>query len=56
MSHQTPRGRPLRRRRVPYTQTNLWSAYRSVIGYLNTVGLKGKDPFLHPLVAQRRAL
>jgi fatty acid desaturase len=41
---------------VPYTQTNLWSAYRSVIGYLNTVGLKGKDPFLCPLVAQRRAL
>ena len=41
---------------VPYTQTSLWSAYRSVIGYLNTVGLRGKDPFLCPLVAQRRAL
>ncbi|GAA3612917.1 fatty acid desaturase family protein [Microlunatus ginsengisoli] len=41
---------------VPYTQATLWSAYRSVIGYLNTVGLKGKDPFLCPLVAQRRAL
>lgn len=41
---------------VPYTQTNLWQAYRSVIGYLNTVGLKGKDPFLCPMVAQRRAL
>ena len=41
---------------VPYTQTSLWSAYRTVIGYLNTVGLKGKDPFLCPLVAQRRAL
>jgi fatty acid desaturase len=41
---------------VPYTQTSLWSAYRAVIGYLNTVGLKGKDPFLCPLVAQRRAL
>ncbi len=41
---------------VPYTQTSLWSAYRSIIGYLNTVGLKGKDPFLCPLVAQRRAL
>jgi fatty acid desaturase len=41
---------------VPYTQTNLWSAYHSVIRYLNTVGLKGKDPFLCPLVAQRRAL
>jgi len=41
---------------VPYTQTSLWVAYRSVIGYLNTVGLKGKDPFLCPLVAQRRAI
>ena len=41
---------------VPYTRTNLWQAYRSVIGYLNTVGLRGKDPFLCPLVAQRRAL
>jgi fatty acid desaturase len=40
---------------VPYTQTNLWSAYRSVVGYLNTVGLEGRDPFLCPLVAQRRA-
>jgi fatty acid desaturase len=41
---------------VPYTQTSLWSAYRSVIGYLNSVGLQGKDPFLCPLVAQRRAI
>jgi len=41
---------------VPYTQTSIWAAYRTVIGYLNTVGLKGKDPFLCPLVAQRRAL
>jgi fatty acid desaturase len=41
---------------VPYTQTSLWQAYRTVINYLNTVGLKGKDPFLCPLVAQRRAL
>ena len=41
---------------VPYTRTTLWQAYRSVIGYLNTVGLRGKDPFLCPMVAQRRAL
>ena len=41
---------------VPLTQTSLWQSYRTVIGYLNTVGLKGKDPFLCPLVAQRRAL
>jgi len=37
---------------ISYTQTTLWSAYRNVIGYLNTVGLKGKDPFLCPLIAQ----
>ena len=41
---------------VPYTHTTLWQSYRAVIGYLNTVGLRGKDPFLCPLVAQRRAL
>jgi fatty acid desaturase len=41
---------------VPYTQTTLWQAYRSVIGYLNAVGLRGKDVFLCPMVAQRRAL
>ena len=41
---------------VPYTQTSLWHAYRTVVHYLNTVGLKGKDPFLCPLVAQRRAI
>jgi fatty acid desaturase len=41
---------------VPYTQTTLWQAYRSVIGYLNTVGLGKKDPFLCPMVAQRRAI
>jgi fatty acid desaturase len=41
---------------VPYTRTTLWRAYRSVITYLNGVGLRGKDPFLCPLVAQRRAL
>jgi fatty acid desaturase len=41
---------------VPYTRTSLWHAYRSVVGYLNSVGLRDKDPFLCPLVAQRRAL
>ena len=41
---------------VPYTQTGLRSAYREVVGYLNRVGLAGHDPFLCPLVAQRRAL
>ena len=41
---------------VPDTRTSLWSAYGTVIRYLNTVGLRGKDPFLCPLVAQRRAI
>ena len=41
---------------VPYTQTTLWQSYKSVIRYLNAVGLRGKDPFLCPLVAQRRAV
>jgi fatty acid desaturase len=41
---------------IPYARTSLWQAYRSIIGYLNTVGLKGNDPFLCPLVAQRRSL
>jgi fatty acid desaturase len=41
---------------VPYTQTTLWQSYGIVARYLNTVGLKGSDPFLCPLVAGRRAL
>lgn len=41
---------------VPYTQTTLWESYGIVIRYLNTVGLKGRDPFLCPLVAQRQAI
>ena len=40
---------------VPYTQTTLLQSYGQVTRYLNTVGLKGRDPFLCPLVAQRRA-
>jgi fatty acid desaturase len=41
---------------VPYTQMTLWQSYGAVIRYLNDVGLRGRDPFLCPLVAQRRAL
>jgi fatty acid desaturase len=41
---------------VPYTRTDLWTAYRQVVGHLNRVGLQGKDAFVCPLVAQRRAL
>jgi len=40
---------------VPYTQTSLWGAYRTVIRYLNTVGLKGNDPYLCPMVQYRLA-
>jgi len=41
---------------VPYTRTSLWQSYRQVARYLNTVGLGNRDPFLCPLVAQRRSL
>jgi len=41
---------------IPYTQTTLWQSYRVVVAYLNTVGLRGRDPFLCPLVAARRTL
>jgi fatty acid desaturase len=41
---------------VPYTQTSLLRSYRIVTGYLNTVGLRGRDPFLCPLVAGRRTV
>jgi fatty acid desaturase len=40
---------------VPYTQTSLWQSYGIVTRYLNTVGLRNRDPFLCPLVASRRA-
>ena len=40
---------------VPYTQTSLWRAYGQVARYLNTVGLRDRDPFLCPLVADRRS-
>jgi fatty acid desaturase len=41
---------------LPYTQTSLWQSYGVVIRYLNTVGLRNRDPFLCPLVADRRQL
>ena len=30
---------------VPYTETNLAAAYRSVLAYLDRVGLHARDPF-----------
>lgn len=40
---------------VPYTETTLWQAYGIIVRYLNTVGLRHRDPFLCPLVVQRRS-
>jgi len=37
-------------------QTTLREGYRQAVVHLDTVGLKGRDPFLCPLVAQRRAI
>lgn len=39
---------------VAYTETNLWSSYRQLLGYLNTVGVRVADPFRCPLVATLR--
>ena len=33
---------------VPLTQTSLWQSYRTVIGYLNTVGLKARTRSFAP--------
>ena len=41
--------------RVSYTETSLLSAYRTVVRYLNQVGLGASDPFRCPLVIQYRA-
>jgi fatty acid desaturase len=42
-------------RRVRYTSMTPLQSYRSVISHLNTVGLRRNDPFLCPLVAERRS-
>jgi len=41
---------------IPYTTTTLWQSYAVVVRHLNSVGLKGSDLLLCPLVAARRAL
>jgi fatty acid desaturase len=41
--------------RVAYTETSLLSAYRTIVRYLNQVGLGARDPFRCPLVTQYRA-
>jgi hypothetical protein len=42
------RRRLLRRPRRPLHPHHAWQAYRIVIGYVNVVGLHGKDPFPCP--------
>jgi fatty acid desaturase len=40
---------------VPYLEASLLSSYRTVIGYLNRVGLAARDPFDCPLASQLRS-
>lgn len=35
---------------IPYTETSLVEAFRTIIAYLNQVGLKNRDPYTCPLV------
>jgi fatty acid desaturase len=39
---------------VTYTRTSLLASYGIVIRYLNTVGLRARDPFTCPLVQRYR--
>lgn len=39
---------------IRYTETTLGEAYKVIIGYLNQVGLRNRDPFKCPLVLQYR--
>ncbi len=39
---------------IRYSETSLGEAYRIIIGYLNQVGLKNRDPYTCPLVLQYR--
>ena len=40
---------------LPYVETGLWQAYGQVVRHLDSVGSARVDPFLCPLVAQRRS-
>lgn len=42
------------RQGIPYTETTLFGSYRIIIDYLNNVGLRARDPFACPLLAQYR--
>lgn len=39
---------------IPYTETSLGEAFRTIIAYLNQVGLKHRDPYTCPLVRRYR--
>ncbi|WP_309128704.1 acyl-CoA desaturase [Microbacterium sp.] len=39
---------------ISYTETTLGDAFRTIIAYLNQVGLKNRDPYTCPLVRQYR--
>jgi len=39
---------------VPYVESNLLPSYRTVVRYLNRVGLAARDPFDCPLASQLR--
>ena len=39
---------------IAYTETSIWQAYRTILRYLNQVGLKRSDAFACPLVQQYR--
>jgi fatty acid desaturase len=39
---------------IPYTETSLGEAFRTIIAYLNQVGLKNRDPWTCPLVREYR--
>jgi fatty acid desaturase len=39
---------------IPYTETSLIGAFRTIIAYLNQVGLKNRDPYTCPLVRRYR--
>ena len=40
---------------IPYTQTSLFTSYGIVVRYLNSVGLRERDPFVCPMTQQYRA-
>lgn len=39
---------------IPYTETSLGEAFRTILTYLNQVGLKNRDPYTCPLVREYR--